>query len=136
MSRSRLKPSNAERTGSGSGSELESGVGRGYCAGTSAMRPKVRKASVKMPKRGETPFVHGRHRIEPAHGHLGQAVAVLVVERERVLPVQARVRKRLRRSVDLQEKPLAVVMIGGLVTSTLFALLVLPPFYLRVHEWL
>ncbi len=34
------------------------------------------------------------------------------------------------------ERPLAVVMIGGLVTSTLFTLLVLPAFYLRVHEWL
>ena len=31
---------------------------------------------------------------------------------------------------------LAVVMIGGLVTSTLFTLLVLPAFYLRVHECL
>jgi cobalt-zinc-cadmium resistance protein CzcA len=34
------------------------------------------------------------------------------------------------------ERPLALVMIGGLVTSTLFTLLVLPVFYLRVHEWL
>jgi cobalt-zinc-cadmium resistance protein CzcA len=34
------------------------------------------------------------------------------------------------------ERPLAVVMIGGLVTSTLFTLLVLPTFYLRVHGWL
>ena len=34
------------------------------------------------------------------------------------------------------ERPLAVVMIGGLVTSTLFTLLVLPAFYLRIHEWL
>ncbi len=33
------------------------------------------------------------------------------------------------------ERPLAVVMIGGLVTSTLFTLLVLPTFYLRVHGW-
>jgi cobalt-zinc-cadmium resistance protein CzcA len=32
------------------------------------------------------------------------------------------------------ERPLAVVMIGGLVTSTLFTLLVLPTFYLRVHR--
>jgi cobalt-zinc-cadmium resistance protein CzcA len=34
------------------------------------------------------------------------------------------------------ERPLAVVMIGGLVTSTLFTLLVLPTFYLQVHRWL
>ena len=34
------------------------------------------------------------------------------------------------------ERPLAIVMIGGLVTSTLFTLLVLPTFYLRVHGWL
>jgi cobalt-zinc-cadmium resistance protein CzcA len=34
------------------------------------------------------------------------------------------------------ERPLALVMIGGLVTSTLFTLLVLPAFYLRVHGWL
>ncbi|MEO8259971.1 MAG: CusA/CzcA family heavy metal efflux RND transporter [Acidobacteriota bacterium] len=34
------------------------------------------------------------------------------------------------------ERPLAVVMIGGLVTSTLFTLLVLPAFYLQVHGWL
>ena len=34
------------------------------------------------------------------------------------------------------ERPLAVVMIGGLVTSTLFTLLVLPTFYLHLHGWL
>ncbi len=34
------------------------------------------------------------------------------------------------------ERPLAIVMIGGLVTSTLFTLLVLPAFYLKVHGWL
>ena len=34
------------------------------------------------------------------------------------------------------ERPLAVVMIGGLATSTLFTLLVLPTFYLQVHGWL
>jgi cobalt-zinc-cadmium resistance protein CzcA len=34
------------------------------------------------------------------------------------------------------ERPLAIVMIGGLVTSTLFTLLVLPTFYLPVHGWL
>jgi cobalt-zinc-cadmium resistance protein CzcA len=34
------------------------------------------------------------------------------------------------------ERPLAIVMIGGLVTSTLFTLLVLPSFYLTVHGWL
>ncbi len=34
------------------------------------------------------------------------------------------------------ERPLAVVMIGGLATSTLFTLLVLPTFYLHVHGWL
>jgi cobalt-zinc-cadmium resistance protein CzcA len=33
------------------------------------------------------------------------------------------------------ERPLAIVMIGGLVTSTLFTLLVLPTFYLRLGEW-
>lgn len=33
------------------------------------------------------------------------------------------------------ERPLAVVMIGGLVTSTLFTLLVLPTFYLQVQTW-
>jgi cobalt-zinc-cadmium resistance protein CzcA len=34
------------------------------------------------------------------------------------------------------ERPLAVVMIGGLMTSTVFTLLVLPTFYLQVHGWL
>ena len=34
------------------------------------------------------------------------------------------------------ERPLAIVMIGGLVTSTLFTLLALPTFYLQVHQWL
>ena len=34
------------------------------------------------------------------------------------------------------ERPLAVVMIGGLATSTLFTLFVLPTFYLHVHAWL
>lgn len=34
------------------------------------------------------------------------------------------------------ERPLATVMIGGLVTSTLFTLFVLPVFYLQIHEWL
>jgi cobalt-zinc-cadmium resistance protein CzcA len=34
------------------------------------------------------------------------------------------------------ERPLAVVMTGGLITSTLFTLLVLPSFYLHVHGWL
>jgi cobalt-zinc-cadmium resistance protein CzcA len=34
------------------------------------------------------------------------------------------------------ERPLAIVMIGGLVTSTIFTLLVLPTFYLRIHGWL
>jgi cobalt-zinc-cadmium resistance protein CzcA len=33
------------------------------------------------------------------------------------------------------ERPLAVVMIGGLVTSTLFTLLALPTFYQLVHSW-
>jgi cobalt-zinc-cadmium resistance protein CzcA len=32
------------------------------------------------------------------------------------------------------ERPLAVVMIGGLVTSTLFTLLALPTFYMLVHQ--
>jgi cobalt-zinc-cadmium resistance protein CzcA len=34
------------------------------------------------------------------------------------------------------ERPLAVVMIGGLLTSTIFTLLVLPTFFLHVHGWL
>lgn len=34
------------------------------------------------------------------------------------------------------ERPLAIVMIGGLVTSTVFTLLVLPTFYLQIHGWL
>jgi cobalt-zinc-cadmium resistance protein CzcA len=34
------------------------------------------------------------------------------------------------------ERPLAIVMTGGLVTSTLFTLLILPSFYVRVHGWL
>lgn len=34
------------------------------------------------------------------------------------------------------ERPLAIVMIGGLVTSTIFTLFVLPTFYLQVHGWL
>ncbi len=33
------------------------------------------------------------------------------------------------------ERPLAIVMIGGLVTSTLFTLLALPTFYAFVHHW-
>jgi len=33
------------------------------------------------------------------------------------------------------ERPLAIVMIGGLVTSTLFTLLALPTFYALVHQW-
>jgi cobalt-zinc-cadmium resistance protein CzcA len=33
------------------------------------------------------------------------------------------------------ERPLAVVMIGGLITSTLFTLLALPTFYTLVHRW-
>lgn len=33
------------------------------------------------------------------------------------------------------ERPLAIVMIGGLLTSTLFTLLALPTFYMLVHEW-
>lgn len=33
------------------------------------------------------------------------------------------------------ERPLAIVMIGGLVTSTLFTLFALPTFYTLVHRW-
>jgi cobalt-zinc-cadmium resistance protein CzcA len=33
------------------------------------------------------------------------------------------------------ERPLAVVMIGGLITSTVFTLLALPTFYALVHGW-
>ena len=33
------------------------------------------------------------------------------------------------------EYPMAVVILGGLVTSTLFTLLVLPAFYLQLHGW-
>ena len=32
------------------------------------------------------------------------------------------------------ERPLAIVMVGGLVTSTLFTLLALPTFYQLVHD--
>ena len=32
------------------------------------------------------------------------------------------------------ERPLAIVRIGGLLTSTLFTLLALPTFYLFVHD--
>jgi cobalt-zinc-cadmium resistance protein CzcA len=32
------------------------------------------------------------------------------------------------------ERPLAIVMIGGLITSTLFTLLALPTFYQLVHQ--
>jgi cobalt-zinc-cadmium resistance protein CzcA len=32
-------------------------------------------------------------------------------------------------------RPLAIVMIGGLVTSTLFTLLALPTFYQLLHQW-
>ena len=32
------------------------------------------------------------------------------------------------------ERPLAIVMIGGLITSTLFTLLALPTFYEFVHD--
>jgi cobalt-zinc-cadmium resistance protein CzcA len=34
------------------------------------------------------------------------------------------------------ERPLAIVMVGGLVTSTLFTLLALPTFYALVHSLL
>ena len=34
------------------------------------------------------------------------------------------------------ERPLAIVMIGGLLTSTVFTLLVLPTFYLQIQGWL
>jgi len=34
------------------------------------------------------------------------------------------------------ERPLAIVMIGGLITSTAFTLFVLPTFYMRVHRWM
>jgi cobalt-zinc-cadmium resistance protein CzcA len=34
------------------------------------------------------------------------------------------------------ERPLALVMVGGLITSTIFTLLVLPTFYLQAHGWL
>ena len=43
----------------------------------------------------------------------------------------------LDRYISLAERdgsPLAVVMIGGLITSTLFTLLVLPAFYVLVHR--
>jgi len=33
------------------------------------------------------------------------------------------------------ERPLAIVMVGGLLTSTVFTLLALPTFYAFVHEW-
>ncbi|MFL6313827.1 MAG: efflux RND transporter permease subunit [Terriglobales bacterium] len=33
------------------------------------------------------------------------------------------------------ERPLAIVMTGGLITSTVFTLLALPTFYLFVHRW-
>jgi cobalt-zinc-cadmium resistance protein CzcA len=33
------------------------------------------------------------------------------------------------------ERPLAIVMIGGLLTSTVFTLLALPTFYMLVHQW-
>jgi cobalt-zinc-cadmium resistance protein CzcA len=33
------------------------------------------------------------------------------------------------------ERPLAIVMIGGLLTSTLFTLVALPTFYMLVHQW-
>jgi heavy metal efflux system protein len=33
------------------------------------------------------------------------------------------------------ERPLAIVMVGGLATSTLFTLLALPTFYSFVHHW-
>ena len=33
------------------------------------------------------------------------------------------------------ERPLAIVMVGGLATSTLFTLLVLPAFHLQVQAW-
>jgi cobalt-zinc-cadmium resistance protein CzcA len=33
------------------------------------------------------------------------------------------------------ERPLAIVMVGGLLTSTLFTLLALPTFYVLVHDW-
>ena len=55
---------------------------------------------------------------------LTAATAILGLLPLLVLPFTAR---RSRR-------PLAVVMVGGLVTSTLFTLLALPTFYLLVHQ--
>jgi heavy metal efflux system protein len=33
------------------------------------------------------------------------------------------------------ERPLAIVMVGGLLTSTVFTLIALPTFYMFVHQW-
>ena len=33
------------------------------------------------------------------------------------------------------ERPLAIVMVGGLITSTVFTLFALPTFYMLVHQW-
>ncbi|MGI9069177.1 MAG: hypothetical protein ACR2HX_22585 [Pyrinomonadaceae bacterium] len=41
------------------------------------------------------------HRIKPAHRHLTYAVAVIVVECERILPIESWIRQRLRWSMDL-----------------------------------
>ena len=46
-------------------------------------------------------------------------------------------RLRVVHAVAIEEAAhlLATVMIGGLVTSTLFTLLALPTFYAFIHEW-
>ena len=71
---------------------------------------------VQHAREGRHALLHGRHGIEPAHRHLGQAVPVRVVEGEGVLPVEPRVGQRLGRAVDLQEEGVAVVVrlpVGG-----------------------
>jgi len=36
---------------------------------------------------------------------------------------------------EIKERPLAVVMTGGLITSTVFTFLALPTFYAFAHQW-
>ena len=67
----------------------------------------------------------GEHRPRPAEDHDRRHCAILGL-----LPLLV-----LRLHGTEIERPLAIVMVGGLVTSTLFTLLALPTFYMLVHQW-
>src|SRR4029078_10509607 len=60
-------------------------------------------------------FIERWHGIEPANRHLARAVAIEVEESKRVFPVETRVGKRLRRSMNFQKKS-----VGGVIRQTVF----------------